>query len=107
MKIDKSVQPLSPGRGSAGPKGAENAAAKSGAGQAAALGQSPAPSNIVQLGEAAAVKVTESSSSFNAERVAEIKKAISEGRFKVDAEKIADGLLSSVREMLNRNNRAA
>lgn len=34
-------------------------------------------------------------------RVAEIKLAISEGRFKIDANKIADGLISSVREMLD------
>ena len=36
----------------------------------------------------------------NAERVAEIKQAIAEGRFKVNPERIADGLLSSVRQML-------
>ena len=34
-------------------------------------------------------------------RVEEIRAAISEGRFKVDAGKIADGLLDSVREMLD------
>lgn len=33
-------------------------------------------------------------------RVAEIKQAISEGRFQVKPERIADGLLASVREML-------
>lgn len=36
----------------------------------------------------------------NAERVAEIKQAIAEGRFKVNPERIADGLLNSVRQML-------
>lgn len=36
-------------------------------------------------------------------RVAEIKQAISEGRFKVNPERIADGLLNSVRQMLERN----
>ncbi len=35
------------------------------------------------------------------ERVAEIRQAISEGRFKVDAGRIADGLIASVREMLD------
>ncbi|MCK7498299.1 MAG: flagellar biosynthesis anti-sigma factor FlgM [Comamonadaceae bacterium] len=34
------------------------------------------------------------------ERVAEIKQAISEGRFKVDAERVADSLIQSVRQML-------
>ena len=33
-------------------------------------------------------------------RVDEIKAAMAEGRFKVDAEKVADGLIESVRQML-------
>jgi negative regulator of flagellin synthesis FlgM len=36
----------------------------------------------------------------NVERVAEIKRAIAEGRFQVNPERIADGLLQSVRDML-------
>lgn len=34
------------------------------------------------------------------QRVAEIKQAITEGRFQINPERIADGLLTSVREML-------
>lgn len=34
-------------------------------------------------------------------RVDEIRQAISEGRFKIDASRIADGLIASVREMLD------
>ncbi|AKU10848.1 putative negative regulator of flagellin synthesis [Azoarcus sp. CIB] len=34
-------------------------------------------------------------------RVDEIRQAISEGRFKVDANRIADGLIESVRQMLD------
>ena len=34
-------------------------------------------------------------------KVNEIKQAMSEGRFKVDTEKVADGLIDSVRQMLN------
>lgn len=37
---------------------------------------------------------------FDAQRVAEIKQAIAEGRFQINPERIADGVLSSVREML-------
>lgn len=37
----------------------------------------------------------------DAARVAEIKQAISEGRFQINPERIADGLLDSVREMLS------
>lgn len=38
----------------------------------------------------------------NAQRVAEIKQAIAEGRFQINPERIADGLLDSVRDMLGR-----
>jgi negative regulator of flagellin synthesis FlgM len=41
----------------------------------------------------------------NAQRVAEIKQAISEGRFQINPERIADGLLASVRDMLGRTNK--
>jgi len=34
-------------------------------------------------------------------KVNEIKQAMSEGRFKVDTEKVADGLIESVRQMLS------
>lgn len=38
----------------------------------------------------------------DAARVAEIKQAISEGRFQVNAEKVADSLIDSVRQLLNK-----
>ncbi len=38
---------------------------------------------------------------IDAAKVSEIKQAISEGRFKVNPEKVADGLLDSVRQMLS------
>lgn len=37
----------------------------------------------------------------DSQRIAEIKLAIAEGRFQVNPERIADGLLASVREMLS------
>lgn len=36
----------------------------------------------------------------DAQKVAEIKQAIAEGRFQINPERIADGLLNNVREML-------
>ncbi len=39
-------------------------------------------------------------------RVAEIRQAIAEGRFRVDSEKVADGLIESVRQMLAARPRA-
>lgn len=41
-----------------------------------------------------------SSPVVDAQRVAEIRQAIADGRFKVDPDRIADGLLNSVRAML-------
>lgn len=40
-------------------------------------------------------------------KVNEIKTAISQGQFKVDAEKVADGLIESVRQMLSAQPRTA
>jgi negative regulator of flagellin synthesis FlgM len=51
-------------------------------------------------------EVGASESPVNAQRVADIKQAISEGRFQINPERIADGLLSSVRDMLGRSNKA-
>jgi len=42
-----------------------------------------------------------SSEVFDAEKVDAIKSAISSGQFKVDSEKVADGLIASVRDLLN------
>ncbi|SDZ83134.1 flagellar biosynthesis anti-sigma factor FlgM [Nitrosospira multiformis] len=39
---------------------------------------------------------------FDTHRVAEIKQAISEGRFTVNADKVADGLLDTVRDLIRR-----
>lgn len=38
---------------------------------------------------------------FDVEKVSEIKSAISSGQFKVDADKVADGLISSVKDFLS------
>nr|WP_314861264.1 flagellar biosynthesis anti-sigma factor FlgM [uncultured Undibacterium sp.] len=49
-----------------------------------------------------ALQSTQASSAvFEAKKVEEIKLAISEGRFQVDAEKVADGLLETVKDLLN------
>ncbi|WP_417071078.1 flagellar biosynthesis anti-sigma factor FlgM [Niveibacterium terrae] len=50
---------------------------------------------------------TSEASQVDAAKVREIKQAISEGRFEVHAEKVADGLISSVRQMLQAQARSA
>lgn len=41
-----------------------------------------------------------SGSPVNAAKVAEIKQAISEGRFSINSNAVADGLISSVRDLI-------
>ncbi|MCU6433216.1 flagellar biosynthesis anti-sigma factor FlgM [Undibacterium sp. Jales W-56] len=48
-----------------------------------------------------------SSSVFEAKKVEEIKLAISEGRFQVNSEKVADGLLETVKDLLNARKRSS
>jgi negative regulator of flagellin synthesis FlgM len=95
MKIENSAQPIGPVPGPAGSRvsGTRPAvggvkAAETSAGQTAAV----VSTTLSAVGGAEAT--------FNSQKVAEIRQAISEGRFQIDPEKIADGLLNSVREML-------
>ena len=47
--------------------------------------------------------ITAAEAPFDSQRVAEIRQAIIEGRFQVNADKIADTLLTGVRELLRGN----
>ena len=49
------------------------------------------------------IQANVSDAPVDTQRVAEIKQAIAEGRFKINPERIADGLLSSVRDLLAKN----
>jgi len=65
-------------------------------------GSNVALNNLQQLeGTLAGVSEVDSA------KVGEIKQAISEGRFRVDPEKVADGLIQSVRDMLQTQVRSA
>jgi len=102
MKIDsssKSIGNISSAAGAragnAAPAKTENAAATSGSGQA---------STVVST---TLHTIADTQPAFNSAKVAEIRQAISEGRFQINPERIADGLISSVREMLARGQRNA
>lgn len=73
--------------------------------------QAGASSSDVELSPLASqiTKLSGSSdaSQVDAAKVSELKQAISEGRFEVHPEKIADGLISSVRQMLQAQARSA
>lgn len=66
-----------------------------------------APSGQATTVAAAALHtVSGTEAAFNPQKVAEIRQAISEGRFQINPERIADGLINSVREMLDQNRRS-
>lgn len=68
---------------------------------------SPSAGEAASLAATALHSVSGSEAAFNSQKVAEIRQAISEGRFQISPERIADGLISSVREMLDQNRRPA
>lgn len=62
-----------------------------------------AASDIVRLSsQAKALSVTSSNSVFDAKKVEEIKAAIATGTFQVDASKVADGLIDSVKDLIQK-----
>jgi negative regulator of flagellin synthesis FlgM len=82
----------------AGAKGADKAAAT----------QTPATTDSVRLssqGQAMASAVSGGSQVFDTKKVERIKMAIADGQFKVNSEKVADGLLETVRDLLHSRKR--
>ena len=95
MKIDNSAKTIGP---VPGPAGSRVSGTRPTAGGVKAADASTGQTAAVISATLTSVGGTEGT--FNAQKVAEIRQAISEGRFQIDPEKIADGLLNSVREML-------
>ena len=96
MKINSAVNSVGPAPDSGQPRAA--AARRPAAPSGSAAGDVAISPLSTQLQEIEASLGNEPV--VNAQRVAEIKQAIAEGRFKINPEKIADGLLTSVRQML-------
>lgn len=100
MKIDSNKPastpsaPNGPARARPGQGGAASVAS-------AGAGASAQTTEATLSGAQNVESVLASTPIVNAERVAEIKRAIAEGRFQVNPERIADGLLQSVRDMLS------
>lgn len=99
MKIDNSVKstgsvPSGDGRARSAKESPKAEASPGGGGEKVEL--SSLSSRLQQMEETIAnTPVVDSA------KVDEIKQAMSEGRFKVDTEKVADGLIESVRQMLS------
>lgn len=81
-----------------GPAGSGPAAAAPG--KPAAPATPPEASATVALSPAAASLVNESNADFDAAKVARISQAIREGKFKINAEAIADQLISNTKDLL-------
>lgn len=102
MKIDNS--PKVPGslQTTAGNRAAGAAAPA----KPAAASRSPADASSTVMGTMLH-KVADTEAPFNAEKVAEIRQAIAEGRFQINPERIAEGLIDNVRDMLARDRKTA
>jgi negative regulator of flagellin synthesis FlgM len=95
VKIDNTVKPVGSPAGTARQKPATSAASA----------KSQPTSSQVQVSSSAALQEAAGALAnapvVNADRVAEIKQAIVEGRFQVNPDRIASGLIDSVRQILS------
>lgn len=95
MKIgsfDNSNKPVAP-------SGNGNASAAT-SGKPAAEGTQPEASAKVALSPAATLLVNDANAEFDAEKVARIAQAIRDGKFEINADKIADKLIANATELL-------
>jgi negative regulator of flagellin synthesis FlgM len=81
-----------------------------GAEKAGSVSQTSSDSDSVHLSSTSQLhslaQLTGSSGVFDTNKVEEIKAAIAEGRFQVDPEKVADGLLDTVTDLLHSRKKA-
>jgi negative regulator of flagellin synthesis FlgM len=97
----ESVKPVSEGQPSPGKSGQRAAANAAASGASGASSANSISTHIQLSGQLQNIEKNLSKGEvFDAERVAEIKQAISEGRFTVNADKVADGLLDTVRDLI-------
>lgn len=104
MKIDNSIKKtggLQIGATDArGSKGAEKAGGAAKASTAKAASSTGSTQQGVQISSQLQA-LAGSEGVFDTQKVAEIKAAIAEGKFKVDPEKVANGLLDSVKDLIH------
>jgi negative regulator of flagellin synthesis FlgM len=97
VKINGSIPLVTPNDGAARTKPAVQGSRRTGSASTDQVDLSDLSARIQDAGSVAA-----ESSPIDTAKVAEIKQAISEGRFQINPERIADGLLENVRQMLAR-----
>ncbi len=93
MKIENSTKPGT----SAKPDTSHSATA----GKAAPATQASTGANVQLSGLAAQLQPSDGAAVFDAARVSQIKQAITDGKFQINASAIADRLISSARELVN------
>ena len=71
----------------------------------AAATAAPAQTDSVRLSTQGASGTSSANQVFDAKKVERIKMAIADGQFQVNSERIADGLLDTVRDLLHSRNR--
>ncbi len=99
MKIENSAKPA------ASTNAKPSTSGSSASGKAAPAAQTSGGANVQLSGLSAQLQPSEGASVFDATRVSQIKQAISEGKFQINAGAIADRLLSSARELVNAERR--
>jgi len=101
MKINDSIkQPVDLATDKLGVNAGKKAETSGAASQPAASTESVTLSTLSSQLKSLEAKVA-NTEVFDAEKVNSIKSAISSGQFKVDSDKVADGLISSVKDFLN------
>ena len=98
MKIDSSLKPV----GTASTSGTRATSGKAGA-----RSESSGSTEVKISNASAQMAGASSGAPVDGARISEIKLAISEGRFKVDANAVAEGLLESARELIESQRRKA
>ena len=99
MKINSAIPSIGSAPDSGRTRAPAGTAPQSGAGSTERVDISSLSARLLETGAADAP--------VNAQRGAEIKQAIAEGRFQINPERIADGLLASVRDMLGQAKKPA
>jgi len=100
MKVGHSADKPAPITVAGSPSPAQESAK---AQSASAIPVTADPSAKIELSDAAATLLgNPSSADFDAEKVARISQAISDGSFKIDAEVIADKLIGNAKELLTK-----
>jgi negative regulator of flagellin synthesis FlgM len=81
-----------------------SSAAKASKEKSAVAGQTPAGESVTLSSFSAQIKSIENEATagvFDSDKVDAIKAAISNGQFKVDSEKVADGLIQTVKDLID------